>query len=225
MHRSKSAHVRRSLEVAALGGFFIAAAVGNICHAQCYTPDTHLVGRRDSLQRPIWQAGLPDRYVHYVRAKKSEEQWTWSACVQMIAAIYDIPITQQQVIKKLEKRQTNTTRPESEIANALCGYAIKRDGTQAWIGLAAYPLVSGAEETISNLSCHRPFLARMKDRNGEGGHVYLLTSVTYVLDSKGAPVLCSALLRDPLPKSPAKIEISWSEFMSRTTLIASVSIE
>jgi hypothetical protein len=126
-----------------------------------------------------------------VTAPQQQSEWCWAACISMIFAYYDHPVSQQRIVKETWGSIVNVPGTPA---------AILRDLNRHWTDdadddfrVAGDVFSANAANATRDLADDKPLIL------GTGGHAVVLTAMSYALDIYGVWVVNSAIVRDPWP--------------------------
>ena len=149
--------------------------------------------------------------------------WCWAACVQMVLSYHGLRVSQESVVERIYGRRIDSPGQPQQILTALSGWA--HDGGGRISSIHASAQLTGNSELVRDLAHKWPLIVALK-QPGPLSHAYVLTGVTYVTNPyTQEPVLRTAILRDPWPGNPSRIELSWPEFQNRAFFIARVFVQ
>lgn len=170
----------------------------------------------------VYIAGIPTNDFKFVAARQHAGNWCWAAAVQMVLNYDGLAVSQEQIVSRVFGGSMPDAPAEPEdILDALSGWAPQFNGRPAEI--LATPYVYQPSDIIADLANHWPILVGLRNLKG-AGHVFVLTAVTYNLDSMNQPIFRSVVLRDPWPTHESRVQIPWSVFSSRVNFLARVRV-
>lgn len=175
----------------------------------------------------IWVAGIPSNEFEYFAAPQTEghqrqSNWCWAACVQMVLNYRGVPVTQEQVVQRIFAGAVpNVPGQPDQILTALSGWAFTRNGQR--VMLTSSPFAFDGTEIVRDLAERWPIVVGVRT-SPTSGHAYVLTAVTYGVDPWNQPIFRSAILRDPWPGNPSRIEVAWPEFQQRWMFMARMRV-
>ena len=143
----------------------------------------------------VYVAGIPTNEFKFVAARQHAGNWCWAAAIQMVLIYDGLAVSQDQIVARVFGGSMPDTPAEPEdILDALSGWAPQFNGRPAEI--LATPYVYQPNDIVGDLANHWPILVGLRNPEGRG-HVFVLTAVTYSLDSTNQPVFRTAVLRIP----------------------------
>jgi hypothetical protein len=170
----------------------------------------------------IWVAGIPTNEFEFVAARQRHSNWCWAASVQMVLNYRGVPVTQEQVVQRIFAGDAPDVPGQPEqILTALSGWAFTTNGQP--VMLSSYPFAFSGSEIVRDLAERWPIVVGVRNSGG-GGHAYVLTAVTYATDPWNQPIFRSAVLRDPWPDNPSRIEVPWAQFQQNWMFMARMRI-
>jgi hypothetical protein len=170
----------------------------------------------------VYVAGIPTNEFRFVAARQHASNWCWAAAIQMVLNYDGLAVTQEQVVARIfgDSMPDEPAEPE-DILDALSGWAPQFNGRPAEI--VATPYVYQPSDIVNDLASHWPIIVGLRNPEG-GGHVFVLTAVTYNVDPTNQPAFRTVVLRDPWPTHESRIQIPWSVFSSRVGFFARVRV-
>jgi Papain-like cysteine protease AvrRpt2 len=192
------------------------AAIPAIARTQAPLPDIR------ELAPNVYVAGIPTNEFKFVAARQHAGNWCWAAAIQMVLNYDGLAVSQEQIVARVFGGSIPDAPAEPEdILDALSGWAPQFNGRPAEI--LATPYIYQPNDIVGDLANHWPILVGLRNPEGRG-HVFVLTAVTYSLDSTNQPVFRTAVLRDPSPAHQSRIQIPWNYFSSRVDFFARVRV-
>jgi ABC-type bacteriocin/lantibiotic exporter with double-glycine peptidase domain len=153
-------------------------------------------------------------------------EWCWAATSQMILNYYGVPITQEDLVKKLFGTLQDSPATESQIIATLNGMQVETTHGTATISADSIGLTPNI--IIDELDQDHPLLAGLSWTivgEAAGGHAYVLSGVTYLHNEPNvAPTMNDIALRDPLPGNQPKLRLSWLQFQERYRTIIRIRV-
>jgi hypothetical protein len=196
--------------------FSIIAALGLTNSSRAQQPSIQQVGPG------IWAAGIPTNEFEFVAARQRHSNWCWAASVQMVLNYRGVPVTQEQVVQRIFGGAVPDVPGQPEqILTALSGWAFTRNGQP--VMLSSSPFAFSGSEIVRDLAERWPIVVGVKN-SPTSGHAYVLTAVTYQVDAWNQPIFLSAVLRDPWPDNPSRIEVPWALFRQNWMFMARMRI-
>ena len=175
----------------------------------------------------IWAAGIPSNEFEFFAAPETaglqrQSNWCWAACVQMVLNYRGVPVTQEQVVQRIFAGAVpNVPGQPDQILTALTGWAFTRNGQP--VMLTSSPFAFQGSEIVRDLAERWPIVVGVT-MPGNTGHAYVLTAVTYGVDSWNQPIFRSVILRDPWPGNQNRIEVPWDAFRQRWMFMARMRV-
>jgi len=209
-----SSTARRATRSAIL--FSIVAILGFSTLASAQQPSIQQIGPG------IWAAGIHTNEFEFVAARQRHSNWCWAASVQMVLNYRGVPVTQEQVVQRIFGGAVPDVPGQPEqILTALSGWAFTRNGQP--VMLSSYPFAFSGSEIVRDLAERWPIVVGVKN-SPTSGHAYVMTAVTYSVDPWNQPVFRTAVLRDPWPDNPSRIEVPWAQFQQNWMFMARMRI-
>src|SRR5437660_1037043 len=174
----------------------------------------------------IWAAGIPSNEFEFFAAPETDghqrqSNWCWAASVQMVLNYRGVPVTQEQVVQRIFAGAVpNVPGQPNQILTALSGWAFTRNGQR--VMLTSSPFAFDGTEIVRDLAERWPIVVGVN--MGNSGHAYVMTAVTYGVDPWNRPIFRSAILRDPWPGNPSRIEVPWPQFQQRWMFMARMRV-
>lgn len=174
----------------------------------------------------IWVAGIPSNEFEFFTAPQTDglqrqSNWCWAACVQMVLNYRGVPVTQEQVVQRIFAGAVpNVPGQPNQILTALSGWAFTGNGQP--VVLRSSPFAFDGSEIVRDLAERWPIVVGVN--MGSSGHAFVLTAVTYGVDPWNRPIFRSAILRDPWPGNPSRIEVPWPQFQQRWMFMARMRV-
>jgi len=123
---------------------------------------------------------------HASPAEKS--QWSWAACISMILNFYDIPSTQEEVVKKITGDIKDIPAGSlKEIAEYMNGTGITSSLKKLSVNATAYDasVFIPFKDMIDEIKEGRPFIIGIANKDKESGHVVICYGVDWYENSEG----------------------------------------
>lgn len=174
----------------------------------------------------LWAAGIPTNEFEYFAAPQTaglqrQTNWCWAATVQMVLNYRGVQVTQEQIVQRIFAGAVpNLPGQPNQILTALSGWAFTRDGRR--VILTSSPFAFDGSEIVRDLAERWPIVVGVN--MGSSGHAFVLTAVTYSVDQWNRPIFRSAILRDPWPGNPSRIEVPWEAFRQRWMFMARMRV-
>ena len=196
--------------------FSIIAVLGLTNFSRAQQPSIQQIGPG------IWAAGIPTNEFEFVAARQRHSNWCWAASVQMVLNYRGVPVTQEQVVQRIFGGAVPDLPGQPEqILTALSGWAFTRNGQP--VMLSSSPFAFSGSEIVRDLAERWPIVVGVKN-SPTSGHAYVLTAVTYQVDAWNQPIFLTAVLRDPWPDNPSRIEVPWVQFQQNWMFMARMRI-
>ena len=129
----------------------------------------------------------------------------------MVLNYHGVAVTQEQVVQRIfNGTVTNEPGRLDQILTALSGWAFSTNGRP--VMLTSTSVAFSGSEIVTDLAMKWPIIVGVQMVPGKVGHAYVMTAVTYRVDKMNQPIFVSAILRDPWPENPSRIEVPWEQF-------------
>jgi hypothetical protein len=181
-------------------------------------------------QPGAFAVGLPRDVVELRTApgtwgRQRKSQWCWAAVSQMVLNYHGVPVAQEDVITRAYGGYLDRPASPLEIATTLDGWQ-----PQGALGIARRVRAASFNGITSDVVAHdlrsgRPLIVGLRNRDGQGGHAYVLSAMTFDVDARGQISGRTLSLRDPWPESPSVQELSWDELASRFLGAVRIDVE
>jgi len=153
-------------------------------------PDTYIVG-------------IPRKYVNtWARprdlGRQLESNWCWAASVQMVLNLAHIPVTQEQIVKRVFGRQENMPATAVQIMKAIDGWSSIYDGKKVVVTAFIEP---SFDQILLDLYLNYPVILALK-LGDKIGHAVVITAAKFRIVN-GRKQILYFLVRDPWPKNPS----------------------
>lgn len=168
--------------------------------------------------------GIPTNVFNEVDAKQKSSQWCWAASAQMILNYYDIPATQEEIVRRIKGTTANEAANGYEILRALSGRVKDKSGQLKQVNCQVVGIT--VANILLDLYHDRPLLLAYE--TGEGGHAVVLTAINFRTyeTMRGTDFdLISVTVRDPWPGRPSRQVWSAAQLGARTEFMARVLVE
>ncbi len=147
--------------------------------------------------------GIPRDYVlAWARPKdlgrQQESNWCWAASVAMVLNFAHVPVTQDQIVKRVFGRQENKPATVFQIMQAIDGWHSIYEGKK--VVVTAFLEPSG-EQILQDLYLNYPVILALKTGN-KIGHAVVVTAAKYKVVN-GRKEIRYFLVRDPWPENPS----------------------
>ena len=165
----------------------------------------------------LFIAGIPTNEFQYWAApeqmgRQRMQNWCWAACLQMVLNFHGKVISQEAIVSQMFGSRIDAPASLQEVA-VLAEYYLKDQfGRYLFIHPSTRNITGPI--IVEDLMNRRPLIVGMFDGNVIG-HAYVLTAVTYSVDSRNLPIFHSVTLRDPWPGNPSRQEWAWGDFVAR----------
>ncbi len=199
----------------------IIAVLGFVTTVKAQQPSIQQIGPG------IWVAGIPSNEFEYFAAPQTaglqrQSNWCWAAAVQMVLNYRGVQVTQEQVVQRIFNGAVpNVPGQPEQILTALTGWAFTHDGQP--VMLSSSPFAFDGSEIVRDLAERWPIIVGVKT-SPTTGHAYVLTAVTYGVDPWNRPIFRTAILRDPWPGRPSRVEVPWPLFQQNWMFMARLRI-
>ena len=150
-----------------------------------------------------YEVGIPREYIlSWARPKvldrQQESNWCWAASIQMVLNLAHIPVTQDQIVKRVFGHKTDSPATPAQIMKALDGWGSMNNGKQVSVTAFIEP---SYDQVLLDLSLNFPVILALKFKNSKVGHAVVVTAAQYkVVDGKKQ--IQYFLVWDPWPKNP-----------------------
>jgi hypothetical protein len=214
--RVKFPYAKNTLVNRIAGLLLMAAVLGFASAARAQQPSIRQVGPG------IWAAGIPSNEFEFFAARQRHSNWCWAACVQMVLNYRGVSVSQEQVVQRIfGGAMPDVPGQPDQILTALTGWAFTRNGQP--VMLTSSPFAFDGSEIVRDLAERWPIVVGVKT-SPTSGHAYVLTAVTYQVDAWNRPIFLTAVLRDPWPDNPSRIEVPWEAFTQRWMFMARMRV-
>jgi len=171
--------------------------MGDLFHMGTASADGSVVGPN------TYMVGIPRDYVIvWARPKKLgrqlESNWCWAASVQMVLNMAHIPVTQEQIVKRVFGRQENSPGNSMQIMKALDGWTSVYNGKHVLVTAFIEP---SYDQILLDLYLNYPVILALKF-GGKIGHAVVITAAKYKVVN-GKKQILYFLVRDPWPQNPS----------------------
>ncbi len=143
------------------------------------------------------EVGIPSARFNFVAASQLETEWCWAASVQMVLNWYGVPVQQTQVVKRIYGKTVDSAASEDEIAVALNGTAINRQGQKVYLHAKRKTGAPPTALLIREMSAEHPMLITVHSTKSML-HAVVITSVEFV-QTPGSVEISAITFRDPNP--------------------------
>jgi hypothetical protein len=149
--------------------------------------------------------------------KQRNTNWCWAACIQMVLNYYNIPVTQEQVVKRTLGKVVDKPADPNMMFRALNGWEVDIYGNNVLVSSNFYS--TDTKEITTFLATKKPLIVGLRQQGANIGHAYVLIGMFYetVFKTNGDVSYKphSVLLVDPWPGNNGIKDISWSDFTDR----------
>ncbi len=151
-----------------------------------------------------------------VTGNQRQANWCWAACSQMVLNYHGLYISQEQIVTKIYGRLVDKPANEYQIRMALSGWAPNVQGRVSYIFCQSG--FNSVNEITTALAYKWPLIVGLRNPNSKIGHAYVLTAIYYSTDQFNNTIPDKVVLRDPMPGTDGRIELSWQQFYSRLAM-------
>lgn len=155
-----------------------------------------------------------------VTGNQRQANWCWAACAQMVLNYHGLYVTQEQIVTKIYGGLVDRPADEYQIKRALSGWAPNVQGRMSYIYCQSG--FSNVNEITQSLAYKWPLIVGLRNPNGGVGHAYVLTAIYYSTDQFNNTIPDKVVLRDPMPGTDGRIEVSWNQFANRLMMAMKV---
>lgn len=152
--------------------------------------------------------------------KQRNTNWCWAACIQMVLNYYNIPVAQEQIVKRTLGKLADKPADPNMMFKALNGWEVDIFGNKVLINSNYYS--TSTKEITTFLATEKPLIVGLQQSGTNIGHAYVLIGMYYqtIKDNQGKTnyVPHSVLLIDPFPGNSNITDISWKDFAQRLTV-------
>ena len=150
-----------------------------------------------------YEVGIPRKYIISLvhpkhMGRQRESNWCWAASIQMVLNLAHIPVTQDQIVKKVFGRKENLPGTPLQIMKALDGWSSVYDGKH--VSIAAF-IEPSYDQILLDLYLNYPVILALKFKNNKVGHAVVVTAAKYKVVN-GKKQILYFLVWDPWPKNP-----------------------
>ena len=186
------------LLLAALGGVFGAAPA--LADWTLVAPGSYVVG-------------IPPGYVRaWARprevGRQEETNWCWAATVAMVLNFAHVPVTQDEIVKRVFGRDVNKPATMIQIMQAIDGWRSVYKGKTVVVNAFLEP---SGEQILHDLYLNYPVILALKVGK-RIGHAVVVTAAKYTLVG-GKKRIDYFLVRDPWPQNPSEARLDPPLFM------------
>ncbi|MEJ4087495.1 papain-like cysteine protease family protein [Galbibacter orientalis] len=151
-----------------------------------------------------------------VSGNQRQANWCWAACSQMVLNYHGLYISQEQIVTKIYGGLVDRPANESQIKRALSGWAPNVQGRVS--NIYCQSGLTSINEITEALAYKWPLIVGLRNPNGGVGHAYVLTAIYYSTDQFNNTIPDKVVLRDPMPGTDGRIEVSWQQFSNRAIM-------
>tara|TARA_B110000093_G_scaffold157099_1_gene175192 strand:- start:4072 stop:4698 length:627 start_codon:yes stop_codon:yes gene_type:complete len=155
-----------------------------------------------------------------VIGNQRQANWCWAACSQMVLNYHGLYVSQEQIVTKIYGGLVDRPANESQIRVALSGWAPNVQGRIS--NIYCQSGLTSVNEITQALASKWPLIVGLRNPNGGVGHAYVLTAVYYSTDQFNNTIPDKVVLRDPMPGTDGRIEVSWQQFSNRLMMVFKV---
>jgi hypothetical protein len=150
-----------------------------------------------------YEVGIPWDYViawarPKVLGRQQENNWCWAASIQMLLNLAHIPVTQDQIVKRVFGHKTNSPATPAQIIKALDGWSSINNGKHVSVNAFIEP---SYDQILLDLYLNYPVILALKFKNSKVGHAVVVTAAKYKVVN-GKKQILYFLVWDPWPKNP-----------------------
>lgn len=149
--------------------------------------------------------------------KQHSMNWCWAACIQMILNYNDIPVLQEEVVKRTLGKLIDKPADPNIMFKALNGWEVDFYGNNVLVSSNFYS--TNINEVTAFLATKKPLIVGLRQDNSRIGHAYVLLGIYYetILKKSGEVIYKphSVILIDPWPGNSSVNDMSWSNFAER----------
>jgi hypothetical protein len=155
----------------------------------------------------MYVVGISRAYVNMwarpkVLGRQLESNWCWAASVQMVLNMAHIPVTQDQIVKRIFGRKENAPATPLQIIKALDGWTAIYDGKNVLVAAFIEP---SYDQILLDLYLNYPVILALKF-GGKIGHAVVITAAEYKVVN-GKKQIMYFLVHDPWPKNPSEEKV------------------
>ena len=150
-----------------------------------------------------YEVGIPWDYViawarPKVLGRQQENNWCWAASIQMVLNLAHIPVTQDQIVKRVFGHEADSPATPAQIMKALDGWGSMNNGKQVSVTAFIEP---SYDQILLDLYLNYPVILALKFKNNKVGHAVVVTAAKYKVVN-GKKQILYFLVWDPWPKNP-----------------------
>ena len=183
-------------------------------------------GKEDTAQLApgVFTSGVPaTRFVVSAQpdreGKQRKERWCWAATLQMVLNFHQVYIVQEDIVQRAfgDLRDLGLDNV-AMIAQVIKGWSFVDRFGSAWALDAQGQEFLDPIGMIQDLHFNMPLITALLNTPGtlaDGGHVYVISAITYQVDAAGLVYPLYVELSDPWPENQSFTKMSWPEYVSR----------
>jgi|GEM_PF-1194728 len=157
--------------------------------------------------------GIPKEKFDYVAASQHNGNWCWAATIQMVMNYYNIPVTQEDIVKKTFGTNRYGELPDLPASHEVMTENLNAVGRLKKIQADLYYGVPETAYLIEQLKLERPVLISY-ETGEETEHAVIITGISY-LETPYGPELQSIIVRDPWPGTEKQATLGRVEYGPR----------
>ncbi|AFS53605.1 C39 family peptidase [Leptospirillum ferriphilum] len=151
--------------------------------------------------------GIPPRYVHawaHPRriGRQKESNWCWAASVAMVLNFAHVPVTQEQIVKRMFGSDVNRPANMLQIMQAIDGWRSRFQGKVVVVKAFLEP---SSEQILHDLYLNYPVILALKVGD-KIGHAVVVTAAKFT-EVNGGKQVDYFLVRDPWPNNPSEARL------------------
>ncbi len=179
----------------------LSAVLVIVCGALPARADWTLVGPKS------YVVGIPPNYIRaWARprevGRQQETNWCWAASVAMVLNFSHVPVTQDEIVKRVFGRKVNEPATMLQIMQAIDGWRSVYKGKTVVVTAFLEP---SSEQILQDLYLNYPVILALKIGN-KIGHAVVVTAAKYTLVD-GRKRVDYFLVRDPWPQNPSEARL------------------
>ena len=156
---------------------------------------------------------MPDTW-----GRQHKSNWCWAATLQMILRFHGVLVNQEDIVLRAYGDHRDRPANSAEITRTVDNWQFVDAADNIWQVNALTQNEVTVSSVLEDLHYNQPVLVGLSAppaETGAVGHAYVLSAISYRLDSRGFVYPDTVQLRDPWPDNPSLVELPWSEFMER----------
>lgn len=156
--------------------------------------------------------GIPRSYIHAWAqprrlGRQKESNWCWAASVAMVLNFSHVPVTQEQIVKRMFGRDVNKPANMIQIMQAIDGWRSHYQGNEVVVTAFLEP---SSEQILHDLYLNYPVILALKVGD-KIGHAVVVTAAKFT-EVGGHKQVDYFLVRDPWPNNPSEARLEPSLF-------------